>query len=456
MNNLLANPWILLAAGFSAGALIVFLLQQARFGRVLAGSESQRQGQLLELERARAELATASGRLEALLAENAGLNATLAAERNRYQEQIALLQQTKDGVAKEFENLANRIFDEKQNNFSRQSKLALDATVDPLRKEISDFRKQVETAYTQESAERNKLVGQIVELKNQAERIGEDAVQLTRALKGDSKMQGNWGEVILERILEESGLKKGREYDTQVSLHSEDGNRRNPDVIVHLPEKRDIVIDAKVSLVDYERYCREDDEGEKQRHLTRHLNSLRGHITGLNRKAYEQLQGINTLDFVLIFIPIEAAFLVAVENDARLFMDAYDRGIILVSPTTLLATLRTVSNIWRHEDQNRNAQKIATQAGALYDQFVLVIESFDDVGKHIGKTQEAWQQTRNRLVDGRGNLVKRMDELKKMGARARKNLPENLRAEASRDEDSGNLEFDDDRGDETSNNGEQA
>jgi Uncharacterized protein conserved in bacteria len=198
-------------------------------------------------------------------------------------------------------------------------------------------------------------------------------------------MQGNWGEVVLERLLEESGLKKGREYETQVPLKAEDGSRRNPDVIIHLPDKRDIVIDAKVSLVDYEQFCREEDEELRQRHLRQHIASIRSHVTGLNRKSYEKLEGINTLDFVLIFIPVEAAFLAAVERDNRLFIDAYDRGIILVSPTTLLATLRTISNIWRYEDQNRNAEKIATQAGALYDQFVLVIESLEDVGKHIAK-----------------------------------------------------------------------
>ncbi|MCK9503716.1 MAG: DNA recombination protein RmuC [Porticoccaceae bacterium] len=445
MNIVLENPGFVFAAGFVVGGLLFALILQLRFSKASGAASSLQASQQQELDRLRAEYAQASARLEELLGANSALKATLEADRQRYQEQVLLLQETRDNLSKEFENLANRIFDEKQNNFSRQSKLALDATVDPLRKEISDFRKQVETAYTQESAERNKLVGQIQELKTQAQRIGEDAIQLTKALKGDSKMQGNWGEVILERLLEESGLSKGREYETQVNLKSEDGARRNPDVIIHLPENRDIIIDAKVSLVDYERYCREEDEAEKQRHLSRHLASIRGHISGLNRKAYEQLDGINTLDFVLIFIPIEGAFMAAVASDNSLFMDAYDRGIILVSPSTLLATLRTISNIWRYEDQNRNAQKIAAQAGSLYDQFVLVIESFDDVGKHIVKSQEAWQQTRNRLVDGRGNLVRRMDELKKMGARARKSLPDNIREEASADylDDSDQTENDD-------------
>jgi len=258
-------------------------------------------------------------------------------------------------------------------------------------------------------------------------------VQLARALKGDSKMQGNWGEVVLERVLETSGLRKGREYETQVNLTAEDGQRRNPDVIIHLPDNRDIVIDAKVSLKDYESYCRAEEEDERVRLRNRHLASLRAHVSGLSRKAYEQLPGVKTLDFVLIFVPIEGAFLVALEHDQTLFRDAYDQGIILVSPSTLLATLRTVNNIWRYEDQNRNAEKIAVQAGLLHDQFVLVIEALEEVGRLIDKSQEAWQQTRKRLVEGRGNLVKRMDDLRRMGARTRRTLPQSIRDEAGLD-----------------------
>lgn len=433
MEPILTNP-AYIATAFLAGGVITFLITLAINSKTAQAARQIQQSLHDEIARLREESGRHAGRAEQLAADNSGLTATLNAERQRYQEQLALLQQTRDNLTKEFENLANRIFEDKQTSFNRQSKLALDATVDPLRKEINDFRQQVETAYRNESAERNRLVGQIQELKTQAQRIGEDAVQLTRALKGDSKMQGNWGEVILERILEESGLHKGREYETQVSLQDNDGGRRNPDVIIHLPEGRDIVVDAKVSLVDYERYSKAEDADERQRHLSRHLVSLRGHINGLSRKAYEQLPGVNSLDFVLIFVPIEAAFMAAVEGDQQLFMDAYDKGIIIVSPTTLLATLRTVSNIWRYEDQNRNARKIAEQAGGLHDQFVLVIESLDDVGRHIAKTQDAWQLTRKRLTEGRGNLVKRIEDLKKMGASTKKSLPVNIREEANLEE----------------------
>jgi len=200
------------------------------------------------------------------------------------------------------------------------------------------------------------------------------------ALKGDNKTQGNWGEVVLERLLEESGLQKGREYDTQVTLHDVEGNRRNPDVVIYLPENKQLVIDAKVSLVHYESYCSSEDEAEKQIALAQHIDSVRQHIKTLSRKNYESLQGIHTLDFIFIFMPIEAAFMLALQHDASLFKEAYDKQIVLVSPTTLMATLRTVNNIWRYHKQHKNSEKIAVQAGGLYDQFVLVVESLDELG----------------------------------------------------------------------------
>jgi DNA recombination protein RmuC len=220
-----------------------------------------------------------------------------------------------------------------------------------------------------------------------------------------------------------------------VSLRDGEGQRRQPDVIIHLPDHRDIVVDAKVSLTDYERYCRAEESADKTLFLKQHVSSIRNHISGLSRKAYEELEGVNTLDFVLIFVPIEAAFMLALEQDHNLFRDAYDKGIILVSPTTLLATLRTIHNIWRYEDQNRNAEKIASEAGKLYDQLVLVVESLDELGRHIDKSQDAWQQTRKRLVDGRGNLVRKFEDIKKLGARTKRQLPEDLVDEAKLQEE---------------------
>lgn len=366
----------------------------------------------------------------ALSGDNSALAVRLESARLQGQEQLTLLEQTRSSLGKEFENLANRIFDSKQASFSRTSREALDNTVAPLRNDLADFRKKVEDVYDKESADRNRLEGKIGELQQQTQQIGQDAIKLANALKGDNKFQGNWGELILERLLEESGLCKGREYQTQVALQDEEGRRRNPDVIIHLPDQRDIVIDAKVSLKDYECFCSSDDEILREQSLKAHIASLRAHVTGLNRKAYEQLEGINTLDFVLIFIPVEAAFMLAIEHDHQLFSDAYDKGIILVSPSTLLATLRTIHNIWRYADQNLNAEKIAIQAGGLYDQFVLLAEGLEDIGKHLNKSQDAWITTRKRLVSGRGNLLKRVEDLKTLGARTRREMPTTLRDES--------------------------
>lgn len=379
-------------------------------------SRAKADAELSELSATRLQLTTANGVLEQ----------RLVGQQNQYETQLKLLQDAKQTLGQEFENLANRIFEDKQAKFSLQNKEALEVTLSPLRRDIGDFRKQVENAYDKENADRNKLAGQISELQKQTLQISADAVSLANALRGDNKAQGNWGEFVLEKLLEDSGLSNGREYDTQVALKDESGKRRNPDVIVHLPEGRDIVIDAKVSLVDYERYFHAEDEETKAQCLRQHLSSLRAHIKGLSGKDYESLEGVNSLDFVLIFVPVEAAFMVALDHDPEMMRDAYDRGIILVSPSTLLVTLRTIKNLWRYADQNRNAQLIADKAGALYDQFVLYVEALDDVGKHLDKSKDAWDTARKRLTGGRGNLVRRTEELKKLGAKTKKSLPDDL------------------------------
>lgn len=380
--------------------------------QVMADQKRAAEQQLQEQQAAHTEL----------LSEHRGLQATREQELKQYKEQLALIEVSKEQLSKEFERVAHKIFDEKQEKFTKQSKSTLDLTINPLKEQLSAFREKVETVYEKENAERNKLVGQISELQKQTQQIGEDAVNLAKALKGDNKAQGNWGEVILERLLEESGLQKGREYETQVSLTDEDGGRRNPDVIVRLPENKDIIIDAKVSLVDYERFCSTENLEEQQAALKGHINSLRGHINQLSVKSYESLEGIRSLDFVFIFVPVEAAFMTALQHEPGLFREAYDKQIILVSPTTLLATLRTVENIWRYEKQNKNAEKIAKQAGALYDQFVLLLSALEDVGKHLSRTQEAYEVTQKRLSSGRGNLIKRVEDVKRLGAKTKKQI----------------------------------
>ena len=354
------------------------------------------------------------------------LEEKLSSQQSNFESQLKLVQDAKVSLGQEFENLANRIFDDKQTKFSEQSKQALETSLSPLRRDLGDFRKQVSSAYDKENADRNRLAGQISELQKQTMKVSSDAASLANALKGDNKQQGNWGEFVLEKLLEDSGLSKGREYETQVALKDEEGKRRNPDVIIHLPEGRDIIIDAKVSLIDYERYFHAEEAESRNQSLNQHLNSLRAHIKGLSVKNYEKLENVNSLDFVLIFIPVESAFMLALDNDPDIMREAYDRGIILVSPSTLMVTLRTIKNLWRYADQNINAQQIAEKAGALYDLFVLHVEALEDIGKHLDKSKDAYDTAFKRLSTGRGNLVKRSEELKTLGAKTKKALADKL------------------------------
>ena len=368
----------------------------------------------------------ASDTLSQLNAEKLVLEEKLSNQETNFEAQLKLVKEAKQSLSQEFENLANRIFDDKQTKFSEQSKQALDTSLSPLRRDIGDFRKQVSSAYEKENADRNQLAGQIGELQKQTMKISSEAASLANALKGDNKQQGNWGEFVLEKLLEDSGLSKGREYETQVALKDEEGKRRNPDVIIRLPEGKDIIIDAKTSLLNYERYFHADNEQQRQEFLKNHLNSLRAHIKGLDIKNYEKLETINSLDFVLIFIPVESAFMLALDNDPDLMREAYDRGIILVSPSTLMVTLRTIKNLWRYADQNINAQQIAEKAGGLYDLFVLHVEALEDIGKHLDKSKDAYETAFKRLSTGRGNLVKRSEELKLLGAKTKKAIADKL------------------------------
>ncbi|MDA8943791.1 DNA recombination protein RmuC [Porticoccaceae bacterium] len=368
----------------------------------------------------------ASDTLSQLNAEKLVLEEKLSNQETNFEAQLKLVKEAKQSLSQEFENLANRIFDDKQTKFSEQSKQALDTSLSPLRRDIGDFRKQVSSAYEKENADRNQLAGQIGELQKQTMKISSEAASLANALKGDNKQQGNWGEFVLEKLLEDSGLSKGREYETQVALKDEEGKRRNPDVIIRLPEGKDIIIDAKTSLLNYERYFHADNEQQRQEFLKNHLNSLRAHIKGLDIKNYEKLETINSLDFVLIFIPVESAFMLALDNDPDIMREAYDRGIILVSPSTLMVTLRTIKNLWRYADQNINAQQIAEKAGGLYDLFVLHVEALEDIGKHLDKSKDAYETAFKRLSTGRGNLVKRSEELKLLGAKTKKAIADKL------------------------------
>jgi DNA recombination protein RmuC len=358
------------------------------------------------------------------------LETRLEDERKNAEEKLALLQEARDQLKLEFQNVANKIFEDKSQKFTEQSRESIEGVLKPMREQLSDFRKKVEDVYDKESKDRVSLLSEIVHLKTLNERISEDAVNLANALKGQSKTRGAWGEMILERVLEESGLQKGREYEVQAMYVSEEGQRRHPDVIVHLPEGKDIVIDSKVSLVSYEKYCSADTEAKRDKRLKEHILSLRTHIKTLSDKRYEVLEGISTLDFVIMFMPIEGAFWAAIESEQDLFNEAFDKNIMLVSPSTLLATLRIINNIWRYEDQNRNAMIIAKKAGDLYDKFVGFVEALEDVGNKIGKAQESYETARNRLAEGKGNLVRRTEELRQLGVKAQKELPEGMVTQA--------------------------
>lgn len=322
-----------------------------------------------------------------------------------------------------FENLANKILEEKTEKFTKQNREQLDVLLNPLGEKIEAFRKKVEETYDEENRQRATLKEQIKQMGELNQRMSEDAKNLTRALKGDSKTQGNWGEVILERILEKSGLSKGREYKTQASQTTEDGRRLQPDVVIHLPDNKFVIIDAKVSLTAYERYTSSEDEKEQQDALKQHLTSLRGHVNSLSEKNYQQLFA-DSPDFVLMFIPVEPAFSLAWQHDSSLYNDAFKKNIIITSPTTLLALLATIKNIWKQEYQNKNAQEIAKRGGALYDKFVNFIETLESIGTHISRLSNSYDDARKQLSEGRGNLVGQAEKLRKLGASNSKRIPD--------------------------------
>lgn len=346
-----------------------------------------------------------------------------------------LLNETRQRLQLEFKNLANELLEDKSKKFTEQNKTNIEGLLNPLSEKIKQFEKKVDEAYEKETKERYSLIQEINKLRDLNSRISIDAVNLTNALKGQTKTQGTWGEVILERVLECSGLEKGREYEVQVSLTNEEGKRYQPDVIVHLPDQKDVVIDAKVSLNAYERYCAVSDEGEKQVALKQHAQSVRNHIKELSGKDYQKLLNIRTLDFVLMFVPVEAAVSV-LADDVGLIDEAFSKKIILVSPATLLATLRIIENIWRYEQQSQNAQHIAKQAGDLYDKFVGFVDDLQGVGSRLKQTQDVYDEAYKKLSSGRGNLVARAESIKKLGAKTGKTLNSQLLSDAQVDEES--------------------
>ena len=341
------------------------------------------------------------------------INLTREAELEKRQEQLR----------KDFEILATKILDEKSEKFTLQNKENIKQILNPLQDKIQLFEKKVEDTQIRSVKMHSALEEQLKGLKDLNQQMTKEATNLTKALKGDSKMQGNWGELVLERVLEKSGLEKDREYFVQQSFNLPDGTRVLPDVVLHLPDNKRMIIDSKVSLTDYERYVNAE-EDERPGFLKAHINSIRKHVDQLSEKKYEDLYDIQSPDFVLLFIPIEPAFAIAINEDNSIYNKAFEKNIVIVTPATLLATLRTVDTMWNNEKQQRNAIEIARQAGALYDKFEGLVSDLTGVGKKIDAAKTDYSATMNKLVEGRGNLITSVEKLKKLGAKAKKSLPE--------------------------------
>jgi DNA recombination protein RmuC len=344
------------------------------------------------------------------------------AEKEKLAEQKLSYEQSQQRLNKDFELIANKILEEKSTRFVEQNRTNLDLILNPLKENIKAFEEKVEKVYKAESDERNILKGVISELQIQSKLIQEDANNLTKALKGDSKKQGNWGEVILEKVLERSGLVKDQEYRIQASLVSADGSRFQPDVVIDLPDDKHLIVDAKVSLVAYERSVSAETDDDREGYIKQHLASIKNHIQELSAKNYHELYKINSPDFVLLFVPIESSFSIAVQKDAELFNFAWDRRVVIVSPSTLLATLRTIASMWKQERQNRNVMEIARLSGSMYDKFVGFVTDMENIGKHIKNGQDAYDKALNKLSDGSGNLVNTSEKIKKLGAKATKQI----------------------------------
>ena len=396
---------------------------------LLSGMEVERdmlKSQLLTLNSVNEKYAS-------VLSEVSELRVRLEEERSQNLEKLELLSKAEEEMKLQFSKLANEIFEQKSKVHAEQNRLQLDTILKPFKEQVVSFGKKIEENYITETKERHLLKDQIIQLRSLNEKLSDDANNLTNALKGENKTQGNWGELILEKILENSGLREGHEYETQGAYRDEEGKLFKPDVLVHLPDEKDIVVDSKVSLVAYERYMNATDEESREKARKEHILSVRAHIKGLSEKKYEELVGLRSLDFVLLFMPIESAYMLALEEDSNFFNETIKQNIMVVGPSTLLVTLRTIEYIWRNERQEQNAQEIAKKAADLYDKFVGFVDDMEVIGKQISKTQESYDSAMNKLSRGKGNLVKRTDDMQKLGLKTKKKIDAKLLEKADLD-----------------------
>ncbi|MEQ8577830.1 MAG: DNA recombination protein RmuC [Balneola sp.] len=425
---------IALAVGATAGFFIAYFKSKSETSR-LEERNSNLDEQLTETEQKlealqqekENQLKEERDRSADLDRQLAGLKSDYSSLQEKLAEQKGELANMQEELKIQFENLANKILDEKSEKFSKQNKESLDQILNPLGLKLEEFKKKVEETYEKGTQERSGLREQIKNMVQLNQQMSEDAKNLTKALKGDSKAQGNWGEVVLASILEKSGLRKDEEYFTQQSETTDDGRRLQPDVVVKLPDEKFLIVDSKVSLTAFERFTSADDETSAQSALKQHVLSVKAHVKGLSDKNYPQIYADKTPDFVLLFIPVEPAFAAALQSEPNLYNEAFEKNIVIVSPSTLLATLFTINTIWKRDRQNKYALEIADRGGALYDKFVLFAESLEEVGHRIEQTQKSYDEAKSRLSEGSGNVIRQVEMLKELGAKATKQLPESMK-----------------------------
>jgi len=398
------------------------------FFRLLQDASRRQIGQLaLKNKALAAEMQLAREKESDQRSQISRLRTQLEQEKLHSKEKLLLLDQAKEQLRLQFAELAAGILEEKSSHFGKESQEKIENLLAPFQEQLSSFRKQVDTIHHAETRDRSALQREITTLRNVNQQMSQEALNLTRALKGDKRIQGSWGELVLERVLEQSALRKGVEYETQISFRDEDNRIQRPDVIVHLPEERDVIIDSKVSLSAWEEYVNCEEETEQKKYLRSHVKAIRDHVKLLGAKDYTAIPEIRSLDFVLMFMPVEAAFVAAFQTDDSLFQDAVTNKIILVSPTTLLTSLRTIESIWSYEKQSQNAQEIARQAAALYDKFCSFTEDMERMGKQLSTLQNSYDNSLLRLSQGRGNLISRVENFPQMGVKVKKTIPASIR-----------------------------
>ena len=430
-------PLIALAVGLFVGAGVVWLGQRALTARLterLFSSEKDLQRLAAEngaLTLLQNQLAI---RKQELSTEIVQLTTILELERSQAKERIEFREDSKEQISNQFKTLASEILEEKSKKFTDQNKINLDQILGPLKIKISEFQGKVQEVYIQESKDRSALSEQVKQLMTLNNQLSDDAHNLTQALKGQSKAQGNWGELILERVLEASGLRKGHEYNVQVSHVREDGTRVQPDVVVHLPEQRHLIIDAKVSLTAYEIHANSDNDPERIAAIKKHLESVRSHIKELSEKNYHQLYGLQSFDFVLMFIPVEPAFMLAISHDNNLWLESWKKNILLVSPSTLLFVVRTVAHLWKQEQQNSNAQEIASRGAELYNKLAGFVEDLDMLGKRLQQAQISYDDAYGKFSKGKGNVIRQAEMLKELGIKPSKSISQSLTTDSAQDD----------------------